>query len=211
MIRICRDRERGEAAYITFFTEADHERVSPRKMMKKKGPQRSQSLSAFPGSSRKGLGNTTSLRLLTIRDRSRFTVSHTGSVSVFGTDPKPSAPIPPWSLPPGGTAAAADATLTPSDGGGSGGAPAVAGLAGRKGGGAGEEETGMEARGGEGGRAGRTVAEGAALMRLSISSMSDWEEGWRGMVSPWDIVVGGGGARVPARDLGFRRGGGKEI
>lgn len=43
----------------------------------------------------------------------------------------------------------------------------------------GEEETGIEARGGLGGRAGRTV-EGPdwtlALMRFSISSMSDWED-----------------------------------
>ena len=49
-----------------------------------------------------------------------------------------------------------------------------------------EEETGMEARGGLGGRAGRT--EGTlALMRFSISSMSDWEVEWRGIVSLCDI------------------------
>jgi hypothetical protein len=43
--------------------------------------------------------------------------------------------------------------------------------------GAGEEETGMEARGGEGGRAGRLVAEeGAAWIRLSSSSMSDYAD-----------------------------------
>lgn len=49
-----------------------------------------------------------------------------------------------------------------------------------KGEGAGAEETGMEARGGLGGRAGRTE-EGPicmeVLMRFSISSMSDCEEG----------------------------------
>jgi len=61
--------------------------------MKKKGPHRSQSLSAFPGSSLYGLGNTTSFKLLTIRDRSRFTVSQTGSVNVFGGDPNPLPPI----------------------------------------------------------------------------------------------------------------------
>ena len=74
---------------LTFLTEADHERVSPRNTIKKKGPHRSQSLKAFPGSSRNGLGNTTSFRLLTILDRSLFTVSHTGSVRVFGAEPNP--------------------------------------------------------------------------------------------------------------------------
>ena len=74
----------------TFLTEADQDKVRPWKTMKKKGPQRSQSRSAFPGSSRKGLGKTTSLRLLTMRARSRLTVSQTGSVSVLGGRPKPS-------------------------------------------------------------------------------------------------------------------------
>jgi hypothetical protein len=78
-----------------FLTEADHERVRPKNTMKKNGPQRSQSLRAFPGSSLYGLGNTTSFKLLTIRDRSRFTVSHTGSVNVLGGDPKALAP---WKL-----------------------------------------------------------------------------------------------------------------
>jgi hypothetical protein len=53
-----------------------------------------------------------------------------------------------------------------------------------------EETTGMEARGGLGGRAGRTVAGPdwtLALIRFSISSMSDWEDWWRGIVSPCDI------------------------
>lgn len=80
---------------LTFFTDADHDRVSPRKTMKKNGPQRSQSLNAFPGSSLKGLGNTTSFKLLTILDRSRLTVSKTGSVSVFGAGPNPHVEIPP--------------------------------------------------------------------------------------------------------------------
>jgi hypothetical protein len=44
---------------------------------------------------------------------------------------------------------------------------------------------GMEARGGEGGRAGSTVAEGASYMRLSISSMSDCaDDALSGIVSP---------------------------
>lgn len=62
--------------------------------MKKNGPQRSQSLSAFPGSSLNGFGKTTSFRLLTILARSRFTVSHTGSVNVSIGDPKASAATP---------------------------------------------------------------------------------------------------------------------
>ena len=78
---------------LTFLTEADHERVRPKKTIKKKGPHRSQSLSAFPGSSLYGFGKTTSFKLLTIRDRSLFTVSHTGSVKVLGADPKALAPI----------------------------------------------------------------------------------------------------------------------
>lgn len=43
----------------------------------------------------------------------------------------------------------------------------------------GEEDMGMEARGGLGGRAGRTVAWPdwtLALIRFSISSMSDWDD-----------------------------------
>jgi hypothetical protein len=48
----------------------------------------------------------------------------------------------------------------------------------------GDEDTGI--RGGLGGRAGRTV-EGLdwmeELIRFSISSMSDWEDAWRGIVS----------------------------
>jgi hypothetical protein len=54
-------------------------------------------------------------------------------------------------------------------------------------GGGGELEMGMEAGGGEGGRAGRTVAvaEGASYMRLSISSMSDCaDDAFSGIVSP---------------------------
>lgn len=40
----------------------------------------------------------------------------------------------------------------------------------------GEEETGIWARGGLGGLAARTVA-GDALIRFSISSISDWDDG----------------------------------
>jgi hypothetical protein len=61
--------------------------------MKKKGPHRSQSRKALPGSSRLGLGNTTSFKLLTILDRSRLTVSQTGSVRVLGAGPKPEVEI----------------------------------------------------------------------------------------------------------------------
>lgn len=77
-----------------FFTEADHDKVSPRNTMKKKGPHKSQSRSAFPGSSLKGLGNTTNFKLLRILDKSLFTVSHTGSVRVLGAGPKPSEAMP---------------------------------------------------------------------------------------------------------------------
>ena len=78
----------------TFLTEGDQDTVRLRKTMKKKGSQRSQSLSALPGPSRLGLGKTTSLRLLTMRARSRLTVSQTGSVSVLGGGPKPSDAMP---------------------------------------------------------------------------------------------------------------------
>lgn len=57
--------------------------------MKKKGPQRSQSLKAFPGSSLLGFGKTTSFKLLMILDKSLLTVFQTGSVSLFGGGPKP--------------------------------------------------------------------------------------------------------------------------
>jgi hypothetical protein len=122
-----------------------------------------------------------------MRARSRLTVSHTGSVSVLGGDPNPSEAM---------------GTDTEADGSGGAGeteigmeAPGSAGFAGT-GAGAGDEETGIEARGGDGGRAGRTVLEeGAAWMRLSISSMSDCaDEGWSGIVSPWfcDMATGAG-------------------
>lgn len=74
---------------LTFLTDADHDSARPRKMMKKNGPQRSQSRKAFPGTSRFGFGNTTSFKLPRILDRSLLTVSHTGSVQVFEDDPKP--------------------------------------------------------------------------------------------------------------------------
>lgn len=170
-----------------FLTEADHERTRPRKTMKKKGPHRSQSLNAFPGSSLYGLGKTTSFKLLTILDKSLLTVSQTGSVRVFGSDPNPEPAIlpPPLVDPRGGGAGAAGATEgvgLGADGGGR--------LEGMKdGGGGGAEDIGMEARGGDGGRAGRTD-EGLEWIRFSISSMSDWELGWSGTVSLYDIVRG---------------------
>lgn len=140
-----------------FLTEADQERVRPKKTMKKKGPQRSQSRKALPGSSRLGLGKTTSFKLLTILERSLLTVSQTGSVKVLGAGPNPEVEI----------------SGRVEEGGGRGGREE--GGFGREGreedlGGAGlgrlelmkgeevEEVTGIEARGGDGGRAGRTVA-----------------------------------------------------
>lgn len=176
---------------LTFLTEADQERTRPRKTIKKNGPHRSQSLSAFPGSSLYGFGNTTSFRLLTILDRSLFTVSHTGSVSVSGGDPNPDAPMPSPDRAGGGGSGGADAAGGTGEGlwwlavvGGGGGR-----LEGRKG----EEETGI--RGGLGGRAGRTEAWGldwsVEWIRFSISSMSDWDVEWRGMVSPCDIFARG--------------------
>lgn len=95
---------------LTFLTEADQESVSPRNTIKKNGPQRSQSLKAFPGSSRYGLGNTTNFRLLTILDRSLFTVSQTGSVSVFGGDPNASEENPWRTSPTLGAEKSADET-----------------------------------------------------------------------------------------------------
>ena len=70
----------------------------------------------------------------------------------------------------------------------------------------GELETGMDARGGEEGRAGRTAAEeGAAWMRLSISSMSDFpDERWSAMVSPWAWECDIAASRVRAPGLGAR-------
>jgi len=126
--------------------------------MKKKGPQRSQSRKALPGSSRLGLGKTTSFKLLTILDRSLLTVSQTGSVKVLGAGPNPEVEI-----------------SGRVEGGGARGGREEEGGFGRGGweedlGGAGlgrlelmkgeevEEVTGIEARGGDGGRAGRTVA-----------------------------------------------------
>jgi hypothetical protein len=175
----------------TFLTEADQESVRPRKTMKKKGPQRSQSRSAFPGSSRNGLGKTTSLRLLTMRDRSRLTVSQTGSVSVLVGAPNPSAAM--------GMETEAEGSGADGENGGTGW-----GLGVDEGGTAGELEMGMDARGGDEGRAGRTTAaEGAALMRLSISSMSDLaEEGWSGIVSPWvgwEYDIAASRVRAPSR------------
>lgn len=52
------------------------------------------------------------------------------------------------------------------------------------------EDTGIDARGGLEGRAGRTVAGPEwtlSLIRFSISSMSDWDEGCKGIVSLCDM------------------------
>lgn len=154
--------------------------------MKKKGPHRSQSLKAFPGSSLNGLGKTTSFKLLTILDRSLFTVSQTGSVNVLGAGPNPDEAI-------GGTPPVVGRAPVEGGNGGSeetGGTTGGTGLGfgcvetGGTGAGRGEEETGIEARGGEGGRAGSTVeGYGCEFMRFSISSMSDWELECKGMVS----------------------------
>ena len=154
---------------ITFLTEADHESVRPKKTMKKNGPHRSQSLSAFPGSSRFGFGNTTSFRLLTILDRSRFTVSHTGSVNVFGGDPNPIV-FEPSELPKLTAGGSDGGAGTEDEDGGSGGR-----LDWTKG----EDETGIEGRIGLGGRAGRTVPGpdwSPPFIMFSISSMSDWDD-----------------------------------
>jgi hypothetical protein len=54
-----------------------------------------------------------------------------------------------------------------------------------------EEDTGIEGLVGLGGRAARTVPGPdwtLSLIRFSISSMSDWDDGWSGTVSPCDIV-----------------------
>lgn len=147
--------------------------------MKKKGPHRSQSLIAFPGSSLNGLGNTTSFKLLTILDKSRLMVSQTGSVRVFGGEPKPDPAILLLVIDPrgggiGGLGAAAGVTGAAEIKGVGLGMEGGGRLEGMNGGGGGLEETGMEARGGDGGRAGRTE-EGYEWMRFSISSMSDCE------------------------------------
>lgn len=65
------------------FSDAEYDSVNARNMMKKNGPHRSQSLNAFPGSSRYGFGSTTSFRLFDTLTKSLFSVSHTGSVSVL--------------------------------------------------------------------------------------------------------------------------------
>lgn len=170
----------------TFLTEADQESATPKKTIKKNGPQRSQSLNAFPGSSLKGLGNTTSFKLLTILHRSLFTVSKTGSVNVFGDGPNPLATM----------------LLELPTGGGGGGAAGTGCNFWRED----EEETGggggmLEEMKGEddgGGvvarcRAGRTTAGPEwtlSLIKLRISSISDWEfDGWSGIVSLWEFDI----------------------
>lgn len=155
---------------------ADQERARPRNMMKKKGPQRSQSRNALPGSSRYGLGKTTNFRLLTILIRSLLTVSQTGSVNVVEDEPNPADAMPERAF----DEAPVDTGVT-------------------LGGGKGEEETGMDALGGLAGLAGSTGAEDSGgggvagctltFMRFSISSMSDCEDlWWRGIVSLSDML-----------------------
>lgn len=104
-----------------------------------------------------------------------MTVSQTGSVRVLGGDPKALAAMPAEEEAGGGGGGGAGLA---EDGGGGGGR--LDWMKGEDVGvGVGVEETGMEARGGLGGRAGRTV-EGAdwieEWIRFSISSMSDWDE-----------------------------------
>lgn len=165
---------KATAKTLDLSIAADQERARPRKMMKKKGPQRSQSRNALPGSSRYGLGKTTSFRLLTILIRSLLTVSQTGSVNVVEDEPNPSAAM----FEPAFDEAPVDTGVT-------------------LGGGKGEEETGIDALGGLGGLAGSTGGDdGGSLagctltyMRFSISSMSDCEDLWcRGIVSLSDIL-----------------------
>jgi hypothetical protein len=134
-----------------------------------------------------------------MRAKSRLMVSHTGSVSVLGGDPNPSAPM--GTETDAGTGTGETETEIGMEAAGKGGFVGT-------GDGAGEEETGMEARVGDGGRAGSTVAgDGAAWMRLSISSMSDCaDEGWSGIVSPWlcDMAAGVRKARERAGGEGRR-------
>lgn len=163
---------------LTFLTEADQERVRPKKTIKKKGPHRSQSLSAFPGSSLFGFGNTTSFRLLPILPTSLFTVSHTGSVNVFAGDPNPLA-FPP-SEPP-----------LPAGGTGTGVTFCAGASGGRLDWTKGEDVTGIEGRIGLGGRAGRTDPGPdwkPPFIMFSISSMSDWDDWYSGTVSLCDIL-----------------------
>lgn len=185
-------RANATANTSDFLTEADQDKVRPRKTMKKKGPQRSQSRNALPGSSLLGLGKTTSFKLLTILDRSRFTVSHTGSVRVLGGGPNPEAEIPAEEEAGGGGGGAAEGMVMGMEVGLEGG--------GRLDGMKGEGEAGIDARGGEGGCAAGRTEEGVEWreewMRFSISSMSDWEVEWSGIVSlsdfKWDIFEIGG-------------------
>lgn len=200
--------QRPDRSDGTFSVVADHERMSPRETMKKKGPQRSQSRSALPESSRNGLGKTTSLRLLTTRLRSRLMVSQTGSVSVL-------APLVGSGPPnPSGEMGTETATMVPEAGVENGAAAAVENgslAAVVAGGSAEDEETGMEARGGEEmGRAAGTMVtcwEGQARARVSISSMSDRAvEGCRACdMAGGGWISGAGVARSRSRVQNCRR------
>eukprot|EP01018_Ginkgo_biloba_P006392 Gb_20077 [translate_table: standard] len=167
---------KATAKTLDLSVVADQESVSPKKMMKKKGPQRSQSRNAFPGSSRYGFGKTTSFRLLTILITSLFTVSQTGSVKVLEEEPNPFDAMFDRDVD--------DASLDTEGTGGTG---------------KGEEDIGMEALGGLEGLAGSTGVGGRdaagctacalTCMRLSISSMSDCADWCRGTVSLSDILT----------------------
>lgn len=148
--------------------------------MKKKGPQRSQSRRARPGSSRYGLGKTTCCKLTEVRKTSRLMVVQTGSVKVLeGPPPNPTGPLDPKTGRGGGL-----------DAGVLGGAEGVRAGTAEGTGGTDDGVMGMEARGGLEGRAAGTeddVADEEVKLkcsRLSISSMSDCEVAWfRGTVS----------------------------
>lgn len=134
--------------------DAEYEMATPRKTMKKKGPQRSQSRRACPGSSRYGLGKTTCRRLMPTRRRSLLMVSQTGSVRVFAEGP-PSKPVEPWE-PKSGTGG--EESMAGLRGGGAASGVGVLGGGNAEGTCAEEmdELTGMEARGGLDGFAGGT-------------------------------------------------------
>lgn len=64
------------------FSDAEDDKTRARKIMKKNGPHRSQSLKADPKSSRNGFGKTTFRRFEMTRNTSRFNVTRTGSSKV---------------------------------------------------------------------------------------------------------------------------------
>lgn len=146
------------------FSVAEYDSVKARNMMKKKGPHRSQSLNALPGSSRYGFGSTTSFRLVATRNKSLFRVSLTGSVKVLYWGPPPN-PAPVEGVGPDCTGVENAWLLLETNEGGNRGA-----------------ETGILG-GLDGFRAGGTDrgtsrAAGCTLMwnKLSISSISDCDD-----------------------------------